>query len=198
VESVSAGIYATVGPRDVLVKESGDPPKSPRAVVDKLRAQAHVLAGVIPCTLRLTNHHAKAFSVGSPGPVALWLCGQISALAQIPYFNAGPDSGFAQIDFAQMYLDQVNRHAKESEHQKAQDKELIDSGVVSALDLEAPNKAVEQFNQATSLMKAQHSKEAIKHLQRAIDVYPKFVSAHIGLGLAYLDQEDTPHARSGI
>jgi VWFA-related protein len=95
-----------------------------------------------------------------------------------------------------MYLDQVNRHAKESEHQKAQDKELIDSGVVSALDLEAPNKAVEQFNQATSLMKAQHSKEAIKHLQRAIDVYPKFVSAHIGLGLAYLDQEDTPHARS--
>ncbi len=138
----------------------------------------------------------KGIQRGLAWAVALWLCGQISALAQIPYFNAGPDSGFAQIDFAQMYLDQVNRHAKESEHQKAQDKELIDSGVVSALDLEAPNKAVEQFNQATSLMKAQHSKEAIKHLQRAIDVYPKFVSAHIGLGLAYLDQEDTPHARS--
>ena len=36
----------------------------------------------------------------------------------------------------------------------------------------------------------------MKHMRRAIDAYPKFVSAHIGLGLAYLDQEDKPHARS--
>ena len=127
---------------------------------------------------------------------ALWLCGQISALAQIPYMNAGPDSGFAQIDFAQMYLDQMNRHANESAQQRKQDKELIDSGVVSALDLEAPNKAVEEYNHANSLMKSQHSKEAIKHLHRAIDIYPKFVSAHISLGLAYLDQDDAPQARS--
>jgi Ca-activated chloride channel family protein len=128
--------------------------------------------------------------------VALWLSGQVSALAQLPNINAGPDSGFAQIDFAQMYLDQINRDARKSAQQRNQDKELIDSGVVSALDLEAPNKAVEEFNRATSLMKAQHSKEAIKHLQRAVHTYPKFVSAHIALGLAYLDQEDTPHARS--
>ena len=66
-----------------------------------------------------------------------------------------------------------------------------------ALDLEAPNKAVRGVQPgATALMKAQHSKEAIKHLRRAIDAYPKFVSAHIGLGLAYLDQEDRPHATS--
>jgi tetratricopeptide (TPR) repeat protein len=103
---------------------------------------------------------------------------------------------FAQIDFKQMYLDQLNRHQKEKEQQRAQDKALIDSGVVSALDLEAPTKAVEEFNRATSLMKEQHSKEAIKHLQRAIVLYPKFVSAHNGLGLAYLDQEDMHHARS--
>ena len=94
-----------------------------------------------------------------------------------------------------MYLDQMNRKTDQSELQRKQDKALIDSGIVSALDLEAPNKAVQEYNQGTSLMKAQHSKEAIKHLQRAIDVYPKFVSAHIGLGLAYVDQEDTPHAR---
>jgi len=99
------------------------------------------------------------------------------------------------MDFAQMYLDQINRRTDKSEHQRKQDKELIDSGVLSALDLEAPNKAVEEYNQGISLMKAQHSKEAIKHLQRAIDAYPKFVSAHISLGLAYVDQEDTPHAR---
>lgn len=128
--------------------------------------------------------------------VAFWLCGQISALAQVPNINMGPDAGFAQIDFAQMYLDQMNRHAQQREHQKAQDKELIDSGVVSALDLQAPNRALQEYNQANSLMRAQHSKEAVKHLQKALGIYPKFVSAHIGLGLAYLDQEDTPHARS--
>ena len=127
---------------------------------------------------------------------AFWLLGQIAAFGQIPYMNAGPDSSFAQIDFAQMYLDQMNRHAEKSAHQKAQDKELIDSGVVSALDLEAPLKAVEEYNRATVLMKTQHSEEASKHLRKAIDVYPKFVSAHIGLGLAYLDQEDKPKAKS--
>ena len=121
---------------------------------------------------------------------------QIAALAQVPYLNAGPDSGFAQMDFTQMYLDQLNRHAEKSAHQKAQDKELIDSGVVSALDLEAPLKAVEEYNRARVLMKAQHSEDAIKHLRRAVGVYPKFVSAHIGLGLAYLDQDDKSNAKS--
>ena len=136
----------------------------------------------------------KAIQRGIACTVAFWLFGQICALAQIPYINAGPDSGFAQMDFAQMYLDQINRRANKTEQQRKQDKGLIDSGVVSALDLEAPNKAVAEFNNATSLMKSQHSNEAIKHLQRAIDAYPKFVAAHIALGLAYLDQEDRAHA----
>jgi Ca-activated chloride channel family protein len=127
--------------------------------------------------------------------VAFCLCAGTLVLAQVPLFNAGPDA-FSQMDFNQMYLDQINRDARKSAQQEAQDKELIESGVVSALDLEAPNRAVQEYNQGTSLMKAQHSKEAIKHLQRAVDVYPKFVSAHIGLGLAYVDQEDTPRARS--
>jgi Ca-activated chloride channel homolog len=130
------------------------------------------------------------------GVAVFCLCGWISALAQIPTMNGGPDSGFAQIDFAQMYLDQMNRHAKESERQRAQDKELIDSGAVSALDLEAPNKAVEHYNRANSLLKTQNSKEAIKYLQKAIQNYPKFVSAHVALGHAYLDQDDTARARS--
>lgn len=127
--------------------------------------------------------------------VAFWLCGEISALAQVPVMYTGPDP-LEKMDFNQMYLDQVNRHAKESEQRRKQDKDLIATGVVSALDLEAPNKAVEEFNRATSLMKAQHSKEAITHLQKAIKVYPKFVSAHIGLGLAYVDQEDIGNAKS--
>jgi len=136
---------------------------------------------------------AKCIQRGLACAVALWLCSQVSALAQVP-INMGPDSGFAQMDFGQMYLDQINRRANKTGQQRKQDNDLIDSGVVSALDLEAPNKAVVEFNSATALMKAQHSKEAIKHLQRAIDAYPKFVAAHISLGLAYLDQEDRPSA----
>jgi len=129
---------------------------------------------------------------------AFLLCGEIAALAQLPFMNAGPDSAFAQIDFAQIYLDTQNRHIKEIERIRAQDKERVDSGVVSALDLEAPNNAVEEFNRASTLLKAQNSKEAMKHLQKAIVDYPKFVSAHIGLGLAYVDQGDPSHAKSAF
>lgn len=109
--------------------------------------------------------------------------------------NLGPDP-LAQFDLRQLQLDQMNRHAKESEQRRKQDASLVDSGVVSALDLQAPNKAVVEYNRATSLMRAQNSKEAIKHLQKAIQVYPKFVSAHVGLGLAYIEQEDAADARS--
>ena len=131
--------------------------------------------------------------------VAFWLCCGISAFAQIlglPFTNAGPDSLMEQVDFAQIYLETQNRQVKETERQRAIDKERVESGVVSALDLDAPNKAVEEFNRASSLLKAQNSKEAIKYLQKAIRDYPKFVSAHVGLGLAYVDQEDTGRAKS--
>ena len=43
--------------------------------------------------------------------VAFWLCGQISVRAQVPNMNIGFDQ-FGQMDFAQMYLDQMNRKAE--------------------------------------------------------------------------------------
>jgi VWFA-related protein len=130
--------------------------------------------------------------------IAVFWCGGIFARAQMPFMNAGPDSGFAQIDFAQMYLDQMNRESKVSEKQRIQNKKLIDTGVVSALDLAAPGKAVDEFNRASALLRAQNSKEAIKHLQKAIDDYPKFVSAYVALGLAYIDEEDNGRAKSEL
>jgi Ca-activated chloride channel homolog len=128
--------------------------------------------------------------------VASWALATTPLFAQLPYINAGPDSAFAQVDFAQMYLDNLNRRLRLTEKQKAQDKELVESGAVSALDLEAPNGAIEQFNRACSLLKDQNSAEAIKHLQKAIRDYPKFVSAHVVLGRAYVDQEDTVRAKT--
>lgn len=113
----------------------------------------------------------------------------------LPTINSGPGYGFTQLDFAQMYLDQQNKHAKAVEEQRKKDQMLVQSGVVSALDLAAPNSAIQEFNRATSLLKAQDSKEASKHLEKAIHAYPKFVSAYIALGLAYADQSD-PRAKS--
>lgn len=69
-------------------------------------------------------------------------------------------------------------------------------GAVSALDLAAPAKAISEFNRATGLLRGQHSEEAIAHLQKAIADYPKFISAHNYLGLAYLDADDVRRAQS--
>jgi Ca-activated chloride channel homolog len=134
---------------------------------------------------------------------AFWLCAAISGFAQggygssaIPTFNVGADPIFGQMDFVQMSIDQINRNAKMSDKQKAQDRELVESGVISSLDLEAPMGAIEEYNRAKTLTQAQHSVEAAKHLQRALKIDPKFVSAHIGLGLAYADQGETNQAKA--
>lgn len=109
--------------------------------------------------------------------------------------SMGPmQSQFESLDFAQKILAQQNSKVdpKELERQKG----LVDSGTVSALDVAAPSRAVNEFNQATSLLRGQRSQEAIGHLQKAISIYPKFVSAHNYLGLAYLDLDDSARAHS--
>lgn len=68
--------------------------------------------------------------------------------------------------------------------------ELVNSGAVSIYDLQAPNKAISEFNKGAALLNAQSSKEAIPFREKAVHIYPQFVSAHIGLGLAYFDLHD--------
>ena len=109
--------------------------------------------------------------------------------------TTGPDI-MALADYAQMYLDQQVRDAKKAEKEQEKRKALVDSGLVSALDLDAPNSSVQQYNRAVTLLKAQKSKEASEYLQKAIAHYPKFVAAHICLGLAYLDQDKTDLAKT--
>jgi VWFA-related protein len=100
---------------------------------------------------------------------------------------------FGSMDFAQMALEKQSRvDAKERQRQQ----KLVDSGTVSALDLAAPAKAVDEFNRATAIMRGQQGQEAIAHLEKAVAEYPKFVSAHNYLGLAYLDYDDPARARN--
>ena len=141
--------------------------------------------------LRAINAIWRSFA----GIIFLGLCLVGRVFSQTPAMSPGLDA-FGQFDFNTLYLDQINRHAKESANQKAQDQELIDSGTVSALDLQAPNNAIEQFNHASSLLKAQKSKEAVRYLQKAIEDYPKFVAAHMALGRTYVDLDQKDRARS--
>src|SRR5580700_10019988 len=164
----------------------------------------------IGCWSCFLKSRPQVLSIGSSGRLlacAVAFCFCSSPLAQgqgdssqpsqgLPFLNTGADSVMSQIDMVELYVEQQNKHTKFLEEQKLADKKLIDSGVVSALDLDAPNGAIEDFNRARTLLKAQNSKEAIKQLQKAIAGYPKFVSAHVGLGLAYVDQEDPVKAKS--
>ena len=115
----------------------------------------------------------------------------------IPIINVGGNAQaaqFAALDFAQIILDQQSRSRNGKE--MARQKELVQSGELSELDLAAPDKAVSEFNQATALLRGQHSQDAVVHLQKAIILYPKFVSAHNYLGLAYQDADNPGQARS--
>jgi Ca-activated chloride channel homolog len=118
----------------------------------------------------------------------------MTAQYMLPFMNAGPDSSFAQVDFAQMYMDTANKEQFKNQEQASQRKHLVETGTISALDLDAPNKALEPYNRAATLMKEQKAKEATLYLQKAISAYPKFVAAHITLGLAYVELGDS-HAK---
>jgi Ca-activated chloride channel family protein len=134
--------------------------------------------------------------------VTLAVCRGISAQTNVGGLPSGvpnlTDPFISQLALhAQWTFDETNRREKKSsEQRRAQYEKLIESGVLSALDLDAPNNAVAEYNRAISLMNAQNSKEAIKHLQKAVKDCPTFVSAHMSLGLAYVDQDDTGRAVS--
>lgn len=121
---------------------------------------------------------------------------QVGPILGLPFIGTGSaDSVFSQIDFAETYMDTANKEQQKNAEQRAQRQHQVDIGAISALDLNASDKAIQEFNRATTLMKAQQSKKAIEHLEKAIKAYPKFVSAYNSLGLAYLDQGDN-RARS--
>lgn len=59
------------------------------------------------------------------------------------------------------------------------DQEHFAPGTISALDIAAPEKAIRKLRDATALLKMRRVHDAVRCLQKAIEIYPKFVSAHI-------------------
>lgn len=117
--------------------------------------------------------------------------GVMSPQGTLPLINVGGndmEASFARLDFATMMLDEQRSKGK----MNSEEQQLVTTGAISALDLQAPNRALTEFNRATELMRSQQAEDAAKHLQKAISLYPNFVSAHNNLGLAYLsmDQRD--------
>jgi len=123
------------------------------------------------------------------GIVILTLCSLALAQRQLPYLDASRNSPLAQVDFDEIYRQQVILDAAEKDR-FARPQAQFESGTVSALDMNAPEKAVRQLKHAMFRLKEQKVKDAVRDLQDAINTYPKFVSAHILLGLAYFDLKD--------
>ncbi|MBV9073458.1 MAG: VWA domain-containing protein [Acidobacteria bacterium] len=138
---------------------------------------------------------------------ALAISGSTASFAQGPYpapsgtipmVNVGGnylEAQFATLEFAQKLLDEQNR---QSEEQRKQRQKLIDAGTVSALDLQASPKAVSEFNKGEELLQKQKPKEAATHLEKAVAEYPRFVSAHNNLAIAYEDLDDSTRAKSEL
>src|SRR6266481_2420790 len=114
----------------------------------------------------------------------------------VPVMNVGGnylDAQFARIDLIEKQLEEQNRKSQEQQKHK---KQMLEAGTVSALDLEAPRAAVAEFNKAAELLQHQKVADALAHLQKAISSYPKFVSAHNDLGLAYMETDQQDRARA--
>jgi len=119
----------------------------------------------------------------------LTFCGFALAQRQLPYLNASRNSPLAQVDFDEIYRQQLILDAADKDRFTGPHAQF-ESGTVSALDMNAPEKAVRKLKEAMSRLKQQRIKDAVRDLQDAINPYPKFVSAHIVLGLAYFDLKD--------
>ena len=134
--------------------------------------------------------------------VALSLCAGTSGFAQRGGGGSGGGAATGanpvppQVEYQQLDIELYARHEQEKVRRDAQLKELVASGVISALDVDAPKNAVDQYNHALPLMKGQNPQEAIKYMQKAIAAYPKFVAAYMAIGQAYFDLDDVAHARS--
>lgn len=64
---------------------------------------------------------------------------------------------------------------------------------VSAEDLNVPAKAQKEFHKASQALAEQDLKKALQHLQKAVAIAPRYVTAYNNLGVVYARMKDVPH-----
>lgn len=69
------------------------------------------------------------------------------------------------------------------------------SGSVSKLDLQAPGKAQREYQKGYQLLMRKDSQGALEHLGKAVEIYPKYVSALNAMGTAHLNLNQNEEAR---
>jgi tetratricopeptide (TPR) repeat protein len=69
---------------------------------------------------------------------------------------------------------------------------------VAAADLNIPQNARKEFDKASDLIVKQEWKKAIEHLNRALQIYPKYPEAYNNLGVAYSRLRDRVHEREAL
>jgi tetratricopeptide (TPR) repeat protein len=72
------------------------------------------------------------------------------------------------------------------------------TGTVSASDLNVPAKARKELDKANEAMARQDWKKAVELLNKAIAIYPQYVSAYNNLGVAYSRMNDDPHEQEAL
>ena len=119
-----------------------------------------------------------------------------SGAAQTSEFGT-PGMGGIQTQFDWLTLQAMDIESRAKKDQQAQQQQkLVDSGMLSVLDLKAPVKAVHEFNKGVEAMKKDDAKTAIAAFSKAITIYPQFVSAHNSLGTAYSSVGQQQQART--
>jgi VWFA-related protein len=84
-------------------------------------------------------------------------------------------------------------HGDLPEHEIASQKPL-DS--VSKLDLMAPGKARAEYEKGLQALYRKDFSGAVAHMEKAVSIFPKYVSAHDALGTAYMDLGQNEKARA--
>jgi tetratricopeptide (TPR) repeat protein len=111
--------------------------------------------------------------------------------------------GIETTDSATFEVD--NRKVTQSEYVTV--RQLTDSGpkpvsahstMVSAADLNVPQKARKEVDKANEAMAEQNWKKALEHLNKALLIAPQYATAYNNLGVLYAKTNDLPHEEEAL
>lgn len=71
-------------------------------------------------------------------------------------------------------------------------------GPGAVLPANVPAAAFEEFKQGEQELQDKHAKEAVKHFEKAVELYPEYTAAYLGLGMSYLEMKKWKDAEKAL